>query len=527
MSEQRPRSLSARELIDLVGDPATFRSWDVPISPRDVHDDYARDLEHARAKSGCDESVLTGELQVGGQRVAVVVSEFGFLGGSIGVDAAGRLIAAIERATRERLPLLAGPASGGTRMQEGTAAFVSMIGIAAAIAEHKSARLPYFVYLRHPTTGGVMASWGSLGHVTVAEPGALLGFLGPRVYEALYGEPFPEGVQTAENLYRHGVIDGVVSPKRLPRLIARLLSVLAPDVEVSARDVGAQPVEDRPDAAADGRYGQCDKQYDGPAIGAVASIASSRKRARPGARTILRYAATDVVPLSGTAQGETSDGLLLALARFGGAACVVVAQDRYAQRAGAPWGPAALRQAQRGQRLSAELGLPMVTLIDTPGAALSQEAEEGGLAGEIARTLESLVSHGPATIAVLLGEGTGGGALALLPSDVTIAAQHAWLAPLPPEGASVIMHGDTTHAADMAEAQGIGAVALREAGIVDWVVSEHPDAALEAPEFSRRLGRVIERQLVALAQAPTVDRVQRRLARYRSLVRMPAHTAES
>ena len=92
-------------------------------------------------------------------------------------------------------------------MQEGTPAFVQMVRISAAVAAHKAAGLPYLVYLRHPTTGGVMASWGSLGHVTVAEPGALVGFLGPRVYEALYGRPFPEGVQTSENLYAHGIID--------------------------------------------------------------------------------------------------------------------------------------------------------------------------------------------------------------------------------------------------------------------------------------------------------------------------------
>ncbi|SDS10837.1 carboxyl transferase domain-containing protein [Microterricola viridarii] len=514
MSSTRTRlpSLSAGELLELVADAGSFRSWDAAVPPRHVQPGYAADLERARARSGCDESVLTGELRIDGRRVAVLVSEFGFLGGSIGVDAAGRLIAAIERATRERLPLLAGPASGGTRMQEGTAAFVAMVGIAAAIAEHKSAGLPYLVYLRHPTTGGVMASWGSLGHVTVAEPGALLGFLGPRVYAALYGEPFPDGVQTAENLYRNGVIDGVIAPAQLPRLVARLLSVVAPPE--GAGSLG-------------GDSGQCDGQYDGPAISASASIAASRARARPGARTILRHAARDIVPLSGTGQGEASEGLLLAIARFGAVPCVVIAQDRYAQRAGAPWGPAALRQAQRGQRLSAELGLPLVTIIDTPGAALSREAEEGGLAGEIARTLESLVGHEQATVAVLLGEGTGGGALALLPSDVTIAAQHAWLAPLPPEGASVIMHGDTAHASAMAEAQGIGAVALRTAGIVDWVVPERPDAALEPTEFSRRIGRVIERQLLELAAATPAERLRRRRGRYRALVRLPGQAADS
>ena len=161
-----------------------------------------------------------------GRRVAVLMGEFAFLAGSIGRAAADRLVAAIERATREGLPLLAGPVSGGTRMQEGTPAFVQMVRISEAVAAHRAAGLPYLVYLRHPTTGGVMASWGSLGHVTVAEPGALVGFLGPRVYEALYGRPFPEGVQTAENLFAHGIIDGVVAPEDVQDLLDRALDIL-------------------------------------------------------------------------------------------------------------------------------------------------------------------------------------------------------------------------------------------------------------------------------------------------------------
>ena len=123
--------------------------------------------------------------------MAVAVSEFGFLGGSIGVAAAERLTRAVERATAERLPLIAAPASGGTRMQEGTVAFLQMAKITAAVAAHQAAGLPYLVYLRHPTTGGVFASWASVGHLTLAEPGALIGFLGPRVYEALTGAPIP------------------------------------------------------------------------------------------------------------------------------------------------------------------------------------------------------------------------------------------------------------------------------------------------------------------------------------------------
>ena len=189
--------VGAREIIEHFLDEGTFRSWDTPPIDVPMSPEYAEMLAGARARTGLDESVITGEGRLQGRRVAVVAGEFAFLGGSIGVAAAERLVLAVERATSEGIPLLASPVSGGTRMQEGTVAFLQMVKIAGAVAAHKAAGLPYLVYLRSPTTGGVLASWGSLGHLTVAEPGALVGFLGPRVYQALYGEPFPEGVQTA------------------------------------------------------------------------------------------------------------------------------------------------------------------------------------------------------------------------------------------------------------------------------------------------------------------------------------------
>jgi acetyl-CoA carboxylase beta subunit len=175
--------MTADDLLAALLDAGTYRSWDSP--PADVRPGpgYAAELARARGRSGADESVVTGEGRLRGRRVAVAASEFGFLGGSIGVAAAERLTRAVERATAERLPLIAAPASGGTRMQEGTVAFLQMVKITAAVAAHKAAGLPYLVYLRHPTTGGVFASWASVGHLTLAEPGALIGFLGPRVYE--------------------------------------------------------------------------------------------------------------------------------------------------------------------------------------------------------------------------------------------------------------------------------------------------------------------------------------------------------
>ncbi len=486
--------LCARDLIDLVLDADSWQSWDSSPDRAGVSEAYLSELAAAAEKSGTDESVITGEGLMRGRRVAVVAGEFRFLAGSIGRAASDRLVASIERATAEGLPLLAAPASGGTRMQEGTPAFVQMVRISAAVAQHKAAGLPYLVYLRHPTTGGVMASWGSLGHVTVAEPGALTGFLGPRVYEALYGKPFPEGVQTSENLYAHGIIDAVVPPEEIADILDRALTIL------EAPRLGVSPVADPDDVPI-------------PDVETWDAVTRSRRPERPGVRRLLRYAASDVVPLNGTGQGEADPGLLIALVRFGEVPCVFLGQDRRGQTAAHPMGPGALREARRGMRLAEELGLPLVTVIDTQGAALSVEAEEGGLAGEIARCLAELVTLEAPTLCLMLGEGNGGGALAFLPADRVIAAQHAWLSPLPPEGASAIVHRDLDHAPEMARAQQVRAIDLHSRGIVDRIVSERPDAADEPEEFCRRIGAVLEHELsTLLSSGPGL--IASRTARY-------------
>ncbi len=481
--------LDAHQLIDLVVDAGSWVSWDAAPERGPVSEEYAAELARATERTGLDESVLTGEATLRGRRIAVLVSEFGFLAGSIGVASARRIVEAVRRATREGLPLVAAPVSGGTRMQEGTRAFVWMAHIAAALSDHKAAGLPYLVYLRHPTTGGVMASWGSLGHVTAAEPEALLGFLGPRVYQQMYGRAFPPGVQTSENLYARGLIDGVVEPADVAELLDRTLAILNAPGDAVVPALPGEPITD---------------------VDTWDSITRSRRDDRPGIRRLLKHAATDVVALNGTGQGEAEPGLLLALARFGDTPCVLLAQDRRHQTDATPLGPGALREARRGMRLAEELRLPLVTVIDTPGAALSVEAEEGGLAGEIARSLAALVSLRAPTLSLMLGEGTGGGALALLPADRVVAAQHAWLSPLPPEGASAIVHRDLEHAPEMARSQGVRSLDLQRDGIVDVVVAERPDAADEPEEFCRRVGQVLRHELAWLRRQDVDALVARR-----------------
>ncbi|WP_411815779.1 carboxyl transferase domain-containing protein [Gordonia sp. SND2] len=412
----------AAAMIDAVLDDGTWCSWDRSTEP---------------------ESVCTGSGRVGGRPIALVVSEFGVSGGSIGATAGARIVEAVRRATAERLPLLALPASGGTRMQEGTPAFLQMAAITAAVAEHRDAGLLYLVYLRHPTTGGVFASWGSLGDVTWAQPGALTGFLGPKVYAGIHGRQFPAGVQTAENLHRLGFVDDVVDHRRLGARVASVLAALDP-AAAAVRHEAAGPLAAKVDDA-------------------WSAVAATRDRMRPGLTELETH--LGAVRLAG-------DGpIRIALARFGGRPVVLAGQDRRIQSEGRSISADALRVARRGIALAVRWGLPLVTVVDTSGGELSRAAEESGLARQIAACTMELLSAATPTASVLLGQGTGGAALAMFPADRVIGAADGWLAPLPPEGASVIMHGDVGHAAEMARAQHVWVRELRRLGIVDEVVT--------------------------------------------------------
>jgi acetyl-CoA carboxylase carboxyl transferase subunit beta len=228
-------------------------------------------------------------------------------------------------------------------------------------------------------------------------------------------------------------------------------------------------------------------------------VLRTRQPDYPGARDLITAAATEVVPVR-------TGSVILALARIGGFPVVLVAQDRDAP---AP-GPDALRVARRGLRLAAGLGLPLVTVIDTPGGELSVPAEEGGLAEQIAHCLAELLVLPVPTVSVLLGQGTGGAALALLPADRTVAAADAWLAPLAPEGASAIVFRDPGHAADLARRQNIRAADLAVAGVVDEVITG-------TGQLARDLGQAVHRALAELSGQDPEQRLAARTDRYRRL----------
>jgi len=201
---------------------------EVPTDPLKFRDErrYTDRLKDARGKTGLSDAVLAGAGRLEGQRIVAAVQDFDFLGGSLGTAAGEAVIAAMRTAMRRETPFILFAASGGARMQEGILSLMQMPRTTVAVQELREARLPYIVVLTHPTTGGVTASYAMLGDIHIAEPGALIGFAGPRVIEQTIREQLPNGFQRAEYLYDHGMVDMVVHRHALRGTLARLCNLL-------------------------------------------------------------------------------------------------------------------------------------------------------------------------------------------------------------------------------------------------------------------------------------------------------------
>ncbi len=478
-------ALSALTAVQAIADPDSFCRWGAEYGQSEpLSAGYSQELEAARRASGSEEGVLVGNVLIGGVSTAVIAWEFGFLGGSVGVATASLVVGAVRKATSLGIPLVALPRSGGTRMQEGAPAFIQMVAIAAALAEHRAAGLPYLVHLCGPTTGGVLATLGSAGDITTAEPGAMVGFLGPRAFTAITGHTFPEGIQTAENLLSRGLIDAVVPWDELRERWARILGLWADrlgavaDADLDFGHVARARVPGGPESAAQlWEYVQV-----------------SRRADRIDSEQFLADHLTDTVVLPGTMQGQVAQGALVAMGRLRGIPVVVAATtDR---RSGEPLTVGGLRTIRRGIALAQRWNLPIVTIVDTLGAQLSVEGEQSGIAGEISRVMLDLVSVSAPTVALLLGAGTGGAALALLATDRIVAGSHTWVSPLAPEGAAAIRHAGPHDPAQVAWDQRIGVHALAELGFIDRVVRESDPGwvSAAADEVAASLREVIAGQ---------------------------------
>lgn len=223
-------TLNSRERIDLVVDEGSFVETDAGVSTVDALEflDYADKVKKYRELTKLEEAVVTGRARVGGMAVVMGVMDFRFLGASMGSVVGEKITRAIERATRERLAVMLFSASGGARMHEGILSLMQMAKTSGALALHAAERLPYISILTHPTTGGVTASFATLGDVIIAEPKCMIGFAGPRVVKETTHQNLPPGFQTAEFMMEHGLVDFIVQRSEMKDQLARLLGYMMP-----------------------------------------------------------------------------------------------------------------------------------------------------------------------------------------------------------------------------------------------------------------------------------------------------------
>ncbi|WP_229401446.1 acetyl-CoA carboxylase carboxyltransferase subunit alpha [Micromonospora okii] len=510
---------------------------------------YPHRLTAARAATGLPEAVVCGTARIGGHPVALAVMDFRFLGGSLGCVVGELITRTAERALADGVPLVLVTASGGARMQEGALSLMQMATVTQAVAALREAGLLTVSVLTDPTYGGVAASFATNTDLVLAESGARMGFAGPRVIRQVTGRALPDGFQTADFLLRHGQVDMVV-PRRALR--GRLAALLAAAGAGRRRARGAGPADprptaarpddrpaahrdkretDRPGARETGRAGDRgtdrpgERRADVPRPAAGDAWETVRTARHPGRPTTLDYLDTafdGFVELHGDRLGADCPAVVGGLARIGDRHLIVIGHQKghtTAELVARNFGmasPAGHRKALRLMRLAARLGLPVVTLVDTPGADPGVGAETQGQAAAIAENILTLSSLPVPVVAVVTGEGGSGGALALAVADRVLMLQHAVYSVISPEGCAAILWPDSSAAPQAARALRLTAPDLCALGVADDVVPEPAPAAHADPDAAgEALRRAVLANLTPLLDVPPATLVRRRRQRFR------------
>ncbi|MGX7671953.1 acetyl-CoA carboxylase, carboxyltransferase subunit beta [Plantactinospora sp. DSM 117369] len=519
--------LRAEDRIALLVDPDSFVEHDADLAAADPLEftdrmPYPQRLARARARTGRADGAVLGLATIGGHRVALVVLDFAFLGGSMGSVVGEKVARAAETALDHGVPLVAVSASGGARMQEGVLSLLQMAKTAAAIRLLRDAGVPYVSVLTDPVYGGVAASFASLGDVIIAEEGTRAGFAGPRVIEQTIRQPLPAGFQTARFLHEHGHVDLVVRRQELRGVLARLVgfgaaagsSAGSPVAVAGRRPSRAPGHDDRPERSVD----------------AWTAVGRARAADRPTVRQHIDRIFGDFVELHGDRWERDDSAIVGGLARLGGTPVVVVGhakgrdtKENVANNFGMPH-PAGYRKVMRLFELAQRWGVPVVTLVDTPGAYPGLAAEEGNQSGAIAETLALAAGLRTPVVAVITGEGGSGGALALAVADRLLIQENGVFSVISPEGCAAILFGDAGQAPVAARALRLRAEDLGRLGVVDEILPEPPgDPERAAGLVAEAVGRLL-RQLAGVPVEELLAARYRRLRGYGVLAPVGAAT---
>ena len=455
----------AYERIRMTVDEDSFEEWEKDmefVNPLEFKG-YEEKVKSLKEKTGLSEAVVTGKASIEGNPAVIAVCDGRFLMASMGQVVGEKITRAVERATKEQLPVIIFACSGGARMQEGIVSLMQMAKTAAALKQHSDAGLLYVSVLTDPTTGGVTASFAMLGDVILAEPKALIGFAGPRVIEQTIGEKLPKGFQRSEFLLEHGFIDRIVERKEMRTVLANILQ-MHQNFKGSVTQSPIQTVE---------KERQSVQKKD-----AWERVTISRKNDRPVGQDYIRTLFFDFLEFHGDRCYGDDPAIIGGIARFAGIPVTVIAQakgkstkENVAHHFGMP-SPEGYRKALRLMKQAEKFKRPILLFVDTPGAFCGIEAEERGQGEAIARNLFEMSSMKVPVLSVVIGEGGSGGALALAVADEVWMLENAIYSVLSPEGFASILWKDSKRASEAAEVMKLTAADLKKLGVIEAVIAE-------------------------------------------------------
>lgn len=514
--------IGTRTRIRMVADTGTFQEWFTDLETENPleYPGYEEKIANLQEKTKLHEAVTVGKCMVNGLETVLGVCDARFLMGSMGYVVGEKITRAFERATEEKLPVVLFTSSGGARMQEGIVSLMQMAKTSAAIRKHSEAGLFYLPVLTDPTTGGVTASFAMLGDVILAEPGALIGFAGPRVIAQTIGQKLPEGFQRAEFLVEKGIIDGVVERQELKETVWKLLNIHQ-DALQYIHYGDTQNVENLPEIRNScGKAAGCDKKE----LTAWERVEISRSKERPTTLSYVQQVFDDFLELHGDRAFRDDGAVIGGIAMFSGQPVTVIGQQKGKNvkeniyRNFGMASPEGYRKALRLMKQAEKFGRPVVTFVDTPGAACGIEAEERGQGEAIARNLLEMSGIQTPMVSILIGEGGSGGALGLAVTDEVWMMENATYSILSPEGFASILWKDGKRAKEASEVMKITAKDLKKLQIIEKVIRE-PEPANEEnlPEIAEEIREDLDAFLRKSCQKTREQIVEERYERFRRM----------
>ncbi len=483
----------AFQRIEMTADAGTFEEWDKEIEFENPLDfpGYEKKIAAAREKTGLSEAIVTGVCEINGQKAVLGVCDAGFIMSSMGHAVGEKIARAVERATEEKLPVILFACSGGARMQEGIVSLMQMAKTSAALKRHHKAGQLYVSVLTDPTTGGVTASFAMLGDIILAEPGALIGFAGPRVIEQTIGQKLPEGFQRAEFLLEHGFVDKIVPREEMKDTLTAVLKLHNPHNKESFC-VDNRETDESICGKKNGFWSKKNKRSPWD------TVQLSRSADRPVASDYIHQIFDDFIEFAGDRYFKDDGAIVGGIAFFHGMPVTVIGQekgkntkDNIRRNFGMP-SPEGYRKALRLMKQAESFKRPVICFVDTPGAFCGLEAEERGQGEAIARNLFEMADLTVPVLSIVIGEGGSGGALAMAVGNEVWMMENSIYSILSPEGFASILYKDSKKANDAARVMKITAKDLMDLGLIERVIpEEQPACAENLPEIAKEMDRAM------------------------------------